>query len=298
MNRHLLPALAAAVIACGATSCSIFKSSTKSPTDPEAERLVEAQAPTVAPSDVPGILDSGEWTIVTAQGRNVASADEDAPLSLSFKLDATGAGTLYCYTGCNYLNGDVQFSPTTSTVEPRGSFLSTMVACDPEATATEQAIVQAVNFMRSYRLDRSDGAYFLYLYDSDGNKVLGARRWDSGMLDGAWEVTAIGTTEVPEAADVQLVLDQQLERVHGNTGCNILNGTLRQSATVPGGIEFSNLAVTRRGCPQAQAAIEQALLVALEDVAAWSAGPDGDTLVLKNAEGATLLRLRRLVLKR
>ncbi len=289
--KYLWAAIALATIATGCGS-------TKKVSGDTGERLVEATTPTVTTNNAITVL-NGEWTILDVEGYQVVPEDEDRPVTITFKLNDKGAGELYSYTGVNYVNGDVEFDAAKGTVTPRGNYMSTMMAGSDAAMATESRIVAAVTNMATFKIEHLDAAFFLYLKNSEGKTLLTARRWDNHFLNGAWEVTAIGNGAAPSRpADIQIVIDIPAEKLHGNAGCNIVNGNIRLTDNRINGIEFSDIATTRKLCPEAVMTLEREFLVALENVASCQATPDGEGALLKDEEGNTVITLHRLVLKR
>ena len=81
-------------------------------------------------------------------------------------------------------------------------------------------------------------------------------------------------------------------KIHGNAGCNVLNGDIIVNLDKGNGIEFKNLATSRMMCPDI--ATEQAFLLALESVDNATKGSSPDTTLLKNAAGQTIISLKRL----
>ena len=76
--------------------------------------------------------------------------------------------------------------------------------------------------------------------------------------------------------------------VGGSTGCNRYTGPY----TVDGdSLELGTIATTQIACPPPADAVERAYLAALERVAGWRV--EGDELLLRDADGAVVLRYER-----
>ena len=87
-----------------------------------------------------------------------------------------------------------------------------------------------------------------------------------------------------------MVIDIDEGKLHGNTGCNIMNGEISIDMDQPNSISFSNIITTRMACPENSN--ETNLLVALEEVT--SARPvSGNEVVLFNAQHQQVLTLAR-----
>jgi len=100
--------------------------------------------------------------------------------------------------------------------------------------------------------------------------------WKLVTLDGK----PVSTQENFREAHMVLHLDSL--RLAGSTGCNTLNGSYRLESER---IEFAQLATTKMACPPLQMEIEQAFLMTLRQVTAWSV--DGATLVLSSDNNKT-----------
>ena len=73
---------------------------------------------------------------------------------------------------------------------------------------------------------------------------------DFDFLNGAWNVIEIAGQQI-DNQDMQLVFDIAEMKVHGNTGCNILNGSLETDLETANTISFQGIATTRMACPDA-----------------------------------------------
>ena len=113
------------------------------------------------------------------------------------------------------------------------------------------------------------------------------RKHNLDFLNGAWRVSHING-EVCRIQDMQLLIDIPERRLHGNTGCNVLNGELSEDPDKVSSIQFQNIVTTRAACPDQ--AVETALLIALEEVETARRGHD-KTAVLIDKNGRTLLVL-------
>ena len=110
------------------------------------------------------------------------------------------------------------------------------------------------------------------------------------FLNGAWQGTASEGKAI--TAKIKIVIDVEEKRVHGNAGCNLINGEIIVNLDKGNGIEFKNLATSRMICPDI--ATEQAFLLALENVDTAAEGETPNQAVLKDNDGKTILSLTRL----
>ncbi|MCM1483232.1 MAG: META domain-containing protein [Muribaculaceae bacterium] len=230
----------------------------------------------------------GEWT--AAHVGTQAVEGENRPYLI---FDKSGANpfVVNCYAndGCNTLNG-------TFAVTPGGSFkassdmASTMRMC-PDAPY-ELGFGMALRNVRNYKIEQVGRDYLLYFIGEDGNTLMTLRKSDISFINGAWKVMRIGSQELKADNETEMVIDIPELKVHGNAGCNVLNGTLYIDPDKQNSLQFRDLVTSRMTCPDI--ATEQAFLVALEKVETVAPGSDSETAYLKDASGNTLITLQRL----
>jgi heat shock protein HslJ len=108
---------------------------------------------------------------------------------------------------------------------------------------------------------------------------------DAQLADTDWVLDA-DSLDVAVPAEAEVTLSFTDDAVSGNAGCN--NFTGGYTATSDGELELSQLGSTQMACVDEVAAAETAVLLALEEVAAYEI--DRDSLVLSDADGTELLR--------
>lgn len=223
---------------------------------------------------------AGEWTILTALGKKVSG--EETPVITFEEVNHR----IYGNNGCNVINGNYKYSPADSTLS-FSNVLTTMRAC---ANAPSEAdINSALNHTVRYSWHRQGIQDRLSFYDASGNTVMTLMHRDFGFLNGAWTVTEINGTP-NENPDVALVFDIDAMKVHGNTGCNILNGELSTDNKTVNSLSFQQLITTRMACPPDYS--EAAMLVALEE--ATTVRPiTSNTAEFLDSSGKVVMKLRR-----
>lgn len=228
----------------------------------------------------------GEWSIVEVNGEQVTVNGDNHP-KMNFEPigDADGALMVIGFNGCNYLNGSWKVNG--SAIEPNGAFISTLRSC-PDAPY-EFSINKALDSATAYTFSTRD---ILELKDTTGRAVIKLRRRNLSFLNGAWKVDTINGVSVPASADVKVVIDVDECKIHGNAGCNLLNGDVTVVLDKENGIEFKNLATTRMMCPDIET--EQKFLLALEEVATASEGAAPNEVVMKDSQGKTVLTMHRI----
>ncbi len=228
----------------------------------------------------------GEWVIVAA-GKTKIERDEDMPY-INFD---TADGRVYAFNGCNYLNGSFS-TPSESSVEFR-QMISTLRMCpdasfqyDINAAIREDEPIEV-------KMEKKGNETYLYFMRSGKSATPSApaltmRRHNMESLSGQWQVKEVNG-EKEGADEANIFFDIPELRVHGNTGCNYFNGSIRIDPNRRNSISFSQMGVTGRLCENS--AFETAMLVALEQVSTYSLS--GDNLELLDLSGRRLMTLHR-----
>lgn len=193
----------------------------------------------------------GEWNIISVGNKNV-DPEPRAYLHFDFKNNR-----LYGNNGCNYINGTFTADATKLTLS---EMISTMMAC--ENMATERAVMKALGETESFKLTEKNKVHYLQLLNAKGHTLMKLRRQNVSFVDGAWTVKEIAGVPT-EDKEVRLVIDTDQLKIHGCTGCNIVNGGIYIDTAKDRAIQFQQLISTRKMCPNMNT--ETALLVALEE---------------------------------
>ena len=287
--KHSNLLIATAALAITATGCSILSPKPTVSTD-KSTGNVKTATPTETVAAIDKIL-YGEWTVANVNGTAVPS--DDRPYVV---FDTTSVNPfqlrVYADNGCNTLNGDMAVTPG-GDMRKVSDFLSTMKYCAD--APYEIGINMAFETVTSFNIEKIGNDYLLYMKNSAGKPLMILRKSDISFINGAWQVTGLGNESISEESGMKLVIDVPELKVHGNTGCNILNGSIFVDPDKQNSLQFKNLATTRMMCPDIEN--EQKFLVALEQVETVVPGADASTALLKDAHGQTLITLKRLDLK-
>lgn len=275
----------AAALAVVMSGCGIFnKNSAKInpvlPHDRESIAIKKEQM-TFTPEEIKKGIVKGDWAIETVYGKKAVG--EQAP----FVKFVPSEKRMYGNNGCNVINATYNYNPKDSTIS-FDNMASTMMMCAKEGL-TDYEINTALGSTRyySWKVDGSD--YYLTFYDETGRQVMVLMHQNFEFLNGTWRVSKINDQPVT-VEGVKLVIDVAEGKLHGNTGCNILNGNLEVDMEHPNSISFSAIAMTRMACPDQSH--ETAFVVALEEVAA--ARPvSGNEVILYNDQHQPVLTLVR-----
>ena len=284
MNKKTIAniALSAVCLGCAVSvSAKNDAKSAKSAAAPVEEVAVVAQEEIeYYPATSADIRLDGEWNIDNVNGQKVTG--EERPF-ITFDLSQ---GRIYGNNGCNIVNADA--------VTGKGNklqftgMMSTQKYC---ANAPfEHLINTTLDQVRSYKISRYGHEYYLDLFNDRGHLIMVLRKHNMDFLNGAWRVTAINGQ--PNSNEVvQFVFDLPEKKIHGNAGCNIINGEITIDPDVTNSVQFSNIASTRMMCPDI--ATETAVLVALEETEKAFAKSD-DTVTFVNHSGKPVLQLIRI----
>lgn len=284
MKSNLLTIAAALVALSLATSCNTTKKSTQQVANVKTETLSQTEGA------ISHVI-YGEWTAYDVNG--MAVTGDDRPYVI-FDKSGSNPYLVQCYAnnGCNTLNGTYAITPGGS-MKPTSDFASTMRLC-PDAKY-EMGFNMALNYVTGYKIEQVGSEYLMYLTDAQGKNLMVLRKADAGYMNGAWRVTRINDKNIAESQNIEMVIDMADLKVHGNAGCNVLNGSLFIDQAKQNSLQFRDLRTTRMTCPDI--ATEQALLVALEQVETVVPGRDDKTALLKDASGQVLITLQRITLK-
>lgn len=224
---------------------------------------------------------NGEWSIMSVFGEKIV-ADEHPQIYFE-----SSSHRFYGNNGCNTING--QFTVTGENKLLLTDIATTMMLC-PDAQF-EYKINQALGQVAGYEISVKGQDSYLNLKSVKGITVMTLHRSDNSYIDGAWQVMSVNGNRMAVNSDMRLVLDVTEGRVHGNVGCNMVNGTLLVDSEQTSSIQFVSLLATRMTCPDQ--ALETALVLALENVNSWVR--DGSNhLILKDSSGKEVIKLRKL----
>lgn len=223
---------------------------------------------------------NGEWTVAEVNGAKV-TGEENRPY-INFSV---AEKRFYGSNGCNILNGDFIVNGNNLTFE---NVIATQKAC--YEAPFEYEINYTIGQVKSYMVDRIGNEYYLSLFDDNKVQTMVLRKHNMDYLNGAWQVMTIDN-ESCDGEGVQMVIDIPELKLHGNTGCNIVNGQLLIDPDKENSIQFHQLISTLKACPNQS--VETSFLVALEKVESAKKG-EGDTVLMYDKNGIVVLVLKRI----
>ena len=308
MRKYSILALTAGIIlAFGSTGCSVFRSSSSSggsgkgiqgwfesgkdkvdDTAKDAGKDMpddsnKSNDNASEKSDDVSVRDvslAGDWAVETVLGKKAVG---EIPPFIKF---VPGENRIYGNNGCNTINGgfDVNYSKKSLSFS---NLATTMMLCATSGI-TDVEIGQAVGQTVGFRIKSDDYDSILSLLNAEGAVVMELLHRDFHFLDGTWAVTSIDGEKV-NVEGMKIALDVEERRIHGNTGCNIINGELETDMDTANSISFSKIAMTRMACPDS--GWETRMMMALEEaVTARKIGDDGIELIGSNGKQVMVLK--------
>lgn len=296
-KKNIIVALAISALALGATGCSLIdkvanKSGEKEKGTPgwvetgenaeagSAEKVQDASKKVQdAVNKTEGNI-SGDWAIETVMGKKAVG--ETVP----FIKFSPSENRIYGNNGCNVINAQYEADAAKKSIT-FSNLATTMMLC-ADTNITDAEVGQALGTATSYSIEKSDTDQTLTLYDAGGKTVMTLMHRDFHFLDGTWAVVAIDGENV-DIDGMKIALDVDERRLHGNTGCNIINGELETDMDTPNSISFSQIAMTRMACPNS--GWETRMTMALEEaVTAKRISKDEIEFIGSNGQQVMLLK--------
>lgn len=194
----------------------------------------------------------GEWNLLSINGKKLITRDR-AYINFNF-----ADHHFYGSNGCNVVNGSFTIKGNTISLD---DIISTMMEC--HAATSESTIMKALNDVNSFAFTTQNGMEYLNLMNIKGHVMVSLKRQNMDFLNGAWKITSL-SNENTEGNDLRLVIDMQEMLIHGDSGCNVINGKLSIDPYKDFAVQFEQLSSTRKACPNS--ATELAMLAALEEV--------------------------------
>ncbi len=225
---------------------------------------------------------SGDWAVEAVLGKKAVG--ETAP----FIKFVPGEKRIYGNNGCNVINGFYKSDSAAKTISFSG-LATTMMLC-AQNNITDAEIGEALGLTVSYAIEAgADNESILKFYDAGGKQVMELMHRDFHFLDGTWAVTAIDGEKV-NVQGMKVALDVDEKRMHGNTGCNIINGELETDMDAANSISFSKIGMTRMACPDS--GWETRMMVALEE-AVTAKKVNADEIEFLGSNGRQVMLLKK-----
>ncbi len=231
----------------------------------------------------------GEWNIIEINGTAVVPAPGQEFPFIGFD---TQEGKVYGNSGCNRMMGsfDVNAKPGTISLSALGS---TRMMC-PDMTV-EKNVLSALAQVKTYkRLGKDQMA----LCGSSAKRPVAVLKkkentMSLAMLDGRWNIVEAGGEAVPQNMENQpfLELDVVGKKLHGNAGCNVINGAFQTEEGNTASILFPNLISTMMACPDMET--EGRVTKALGETRSFGKLAGGD-MGLYDTDGILVMVLKKM----
>ena len=193
----------------------------------------------------------GEWDIVSLRKKKVYTLER-----AYLYLDFAGGNKVYGNNGCNTINGTFQLNGNNLKFN---EFISTSESC--RNVTNERTIMHALADVRRFTLEAQYNAQYMNLMNSKGVVIMVLKRHNLDAMNGAWLIKEIDSRNVSEK-NMRVVVDAVMQTIHGDTGCNIINGIITLDPTKDMAIQFEDLRSSEHQCEDIDN--ETALLLALE----------------------------------
>ncbi len=229
----------------------------------------------------------GEWNIVEIDGAAVVPAAGQEFPYIAFDVRN---GKVSGSAGCNRLTGTFDTSAKRGAID-LSSVATTLMMC-PDMTM-EQSVLNALRRVKKYK--RLEDGSLALCASKKPVIVLQERKTALALneLDGKWLIVEANGIAVPDSLKRQpfLELDISEKRVHGNIGCNQINGAFQTDEADAASISFLQLTSTMMTCPDMET--ENRIRKAVKEVRSFGRVAEGAGLfdaghrlviVLKKAE--------------
>ncbi|NDV81231.1 META domain-containing protein [Bacteroides sp. 51] len=230
---------------------------------------------------------NGEWNIVEINGSAVAPGTGQNVPYIGF--DAV-SGKIYGNSGCNRMMGSFDRSSKPGELD-LSTIAGTRMMC-PDMTM-EQNVLNALKIVKGYK---KAGADKIALTNAHKRPVIVLEPKTTvdliTSLEGEWKITEIKDEALPAKLEKEpfIVFDLKAKRIHGNAGCNMINGGFITEENNPRSLSFPAVAATMMACPDMS--IERKVLDALNAVKYFDVSAD-KVAGLYGEDGALLLVLKK-----
>ena len=231
---------------------------------------------------------TGEWNVVSVEGKQVTGNPY-----IGFD---TENGRLYGNAGCNRIMGDFNYIPNVLDLKKSisighielGNVASTRMMCP--YMETEQKVLEALNEVTGFK----SSATGVELTDKDGKVLMSLEKREAPAvsvndINGEWKISKVEGAAVEVADKTPFLSFNVAEKaVHGNGGCNIINGSFSQEDGNPSSLKFGQMISTMMAGPGMET--ERKVLMAMNKVVSFVVNENG-TLSLMDADGNEVLLL-------
>ena len=172
-----------------------------------------------------------------------------------------------------------------------GEFISTSESC--RNVTSEKTIMHTLAEVRQFTVEAQYNALYMNLMNAKGNVLMVLKRHNLDAMNGAWLVKEIDSENVSDLG-MRMVIDAVMQTIHGDTGCNIINGVISLDPAKDMAIQFEDLVSGERQCENIDH--ETALLLALERTESCKRVNQNEMALIDN-KGNIVIVLQRINLR-
>lgn len=230
---------------------------------------------------------NGEWNIVEINGAKVQPAEGEPLPFIGFD---TSTGRLYGNSGCNRMMGSFDKDAKAGSLS-LGTIGSTRMMC-PDMTV-ERNVLNALEQVKTYKVA---GKNKVLLCNASNRPVVVLEKKAAdvklSLLNGEWKITEANGEAIPSGMEKQpfLAFDVKKKTIHGNAGCNLINGGFETNADNPRSLSFPGVAATMMACPDME--VESRILKAMNEVKSFDKLAGGG-IGLYDANGSLVMVLTK-----
>ena len=172
-----------------------------------------------------------------------------------------------------------------------GAMASTRMMC-PDMT-TEKNVLSALAQVKGYK---KAGKEKMYLCNASKRPVVVLEKKEAdvklSVLNGEWKIKEANGEAIPSGMEKQpfIAFDVNKKSIHGNAGCNLINGGFEISTSNARTISFPGVATTMMACPDMET--EGKILKALNEVKSFDVLAGGG-IGLYDANNALVIVLEK-----
>lgn len=230
---------------------------------------------------------NGEWNIVEINGSAVAPSQDQSRPFIGFD---TTTGRVHGSSGCNRMMGSFDVNAKAGTID-LGQMGSTRMMCAD--MTIEQNVLNALAQVKGYKKVGKAG---VALCNAANRPVLVLEKKAAdvkiALLKGEWLISEVNNEPVSTEMEKQpfIAFNLKEKRIHGNAGCNLINGGFETNDANALSITFPAVAVTMMACPAMET--EDKIMKALNEVKSFGALAGGG-VGLYSADETLLLVLTK-----
>ncbi|MCD8166128.1 MAG: META domain-containing protein, partial [Bacteroides sp.] len=216
----------------------------------------------------------GEWDITEINGIAVTSGNSGEMPYIGFD---TNEGRVYGNSGCNRIISTFNLNANPGVLD-MSAMAGTRMAC-PDMT-TEQNILNTLTNVRGYRVMSYSGnkAASIALTNAEDRPIAILKPKTAAAvstLGGSWNIVTVRGKSVSSSMETKPFIEFNVadKRIHGNAGCNVINGGYNQDGGQSNSLRFTQVVSTMMACPELD--LERQVLDALNEVTYYEFFPSG-----------------------